>query len=94
MIKISIPIIFLFVLYADIQAYGKNNTPEDTTRWLLELPIWVPAFRGTVSFGDIIATKVPPYRMNLYTNCKPYENQEPIVRNRNVNHLCIHTIKL
>jgi len=51
--KISFLILLIPAFGGESIAYAQKVSYKDSTRWELELPLWVPGFRGAITFGDI-----------------------------------------
>ncbi|MEN8229304.1 MAG: hypothetical protein ABFS38_14190 [Bacteroidota bacterium] len=46
-------ILSVFTLSGHLLAHDPVETQSDSTRWIVELPVWVPGYRGEISWGDI-----------------------------------------
>lgn len=55
-IKIIASTLFLIVSFNSVQAKRAPRTPNyihDPSHWLLELPLWIPGFRGQLAYGGV-----------------------------------------
>lgn len=51
------PNILIFILLCTVwpgtKINGQTPVSEDSCRWVIELPVWIPGFRGAVSYGEV-----------------------------------------
>lgn len=53
LLKISLTLLFLSSIFNGKQSFGQHYFYEDSTRWEVGLPLWVPGFKGAFTLGDI-----------------------------------------
>lgn len=77
--------VFAIVFIFNYNSYGQNSNQDkyyvnDTTHWQMEVPIWIPGFRGQLAYGELGLDPVPdpfeegndPKRINKKTAIEFY----------------------